>query len=435
MFKNKSHILIFKILICVIVICACCGCGYYYVQQNQEAKRIAAEEAAEAERIAAEEEAAEAERIAAEEAAAEAERIAAEEAAEAERIAAEEAAVAEPEVITFTLSAVGDCALGPVQVHTYDSSITQYYDLYGADYFFKNVRSIFLEDDLTIVNLECVLTTETERVEKTWNIKGLPEYTSILTGSGVEICSFANNHNADYGEQSTIDTIEALEAADLGYYYNEYTYTYITDEGFKIGMVAANVLTYTSVGESYLFDGIASLKDDGCDIIIASVHWGEEYEHIPSDYQISLAHQLVDAGVNLILGAHSHCLQSMEIYNNSVICYSLGNFCFGANKNPSKKESAIYQQTFTFVDGVLQTDIDAQIIPVTVSGHTSYNDYQPTIADDETAATIISHVNSYTSSITDSVYIDEDGRLIATDNTADAEDEVSEVESSEDGDI
>ncbi len=413
--KEKSHVLVFEILICVIAICACCGYAYYYMQQTQEAERIAAEEAAEAERIAAEEEAAEAERIAEEEAA-EAERIAAEEAAEAARLAEEEAE-AEPEVITFTISAVGDCALGPVQTHTYDSSFNQYYDLYGADYFMANVRSIFEADDLTIANLECVLTTQTERVEKTWNIKGLPEYTDILTGSSIEVCSFANNHNADYGEQSTIDTIEALEAAELAYYYNEYTYTYVSEEGIKIGMVAAAVWSSTDSKRDYLFDGIASLQEEGCDIIIASVHWGNEYEHVPLTYQEDLAHELIDAGADLILGAHSHCLQSMEVYNGKVICYSLGNFCFGANKNPSKRESAIYQQTFTFVDGELQTEIDAQIIPVLISGHTAYNDFQPTIADEETSATIISHVNSYTSSITDSLYIDEDGKLIATDDS------------------
>ena len=59
----------------------------------------------------------------------------------------------------------------------------------------------------------------------------------------------------------------------------------------------------------------------------------------------------------------------------------LGNFSFGGNNNPADKDTVIYRQTFTFVDGVMQEDDNMTLIPATISGHDEYNDYQPAIAE------------------------------------------------------
>ncbi len=61
------------------------------------------------------------------------------------------------------------------------------------------------------------------------------------------------------------------------------------------------------------------------------VHWGAEYTHVPSDRQRSLAHAFIDAGADLVIGAHPHVVQPVEIYNGKVIFYSLGNFVFDQN--------------------------------------------------------------------------------------------------------
>ena len=95
------------------------------------------------------------------------------------------------------------------------------------------------------------------------------------------------------------------------------------------------------------------LREEGADLVIACCHWGIEGDHYPNDYQQKLAHQVIDWGADLLVGTHPHVLQGMELYNGKMICYSLGNFCFGGNRNPKDKDTAIYEQTFTFVDGVL----------------------------------------------------------------------------------
>ena len=135
------------------------------------------------------------------------------------------------------------------------------------------------------------------------------------------------------------------------------------------------------------------LKEQGAQLIIVSFHWGTEKSNIPDDAQKTLAHLAIDQGADLVVGHHPHVLQGIEKYQGKNIVYSLGNFCFGGNKNPSDKDTMIFQQTFTFVDGVLQTEIDAQIIPARVSGANSYNNYQPIIAEGDQKAEIIQIMN------------------------------------------
>ena len=75
--------------------------------------------------------------------------------------------------------------------------------------------------------------------------------------------------------------------------------------------------------------------------------------------------------------------------------FSLGNFCFGGNRNPEDKETAVYEQTFTFVDHVMQNDISADIIPYSISSTTDRNDFRPTEAEGERKKTILEHMNEY----------------------------------------
>jgi poly-gamma-glutamate synthesis protein (capsule biosynthesis protein) len=146
---------------------------------------------------------------------------------------------------------------------------------------------------------------------------------------------------------------------------------------------------------------------------VACCHWGIEREHYPNSYQTNLGHALIDKGADLVIGNHPHVLQGIEEYNGKIIVYSLGNFSFGANKNPTDKDTAVYQQTFTFVDGVLQADISAKIIPSRLSSHDSYNDYCPVIAEGDKARNIIKRMNEYSAPYS-GVYFDEQGNLFIT---------------------
>lgn len=319
--------------------------------------------------------------------------------------------VAEPVVQTVTVTAVGDCTLGVTQTHGYAGSFHEYYDQNGEDYFFGGVRDLFESDDFTLINLECVLSESENRVEKTWNLKGRPEYVGIMTGSSVEGCSLGNNHTLDYGESSLEDTKSVLDEAGIIYGLNEHVATYTTESGIVIGIVSSNMLWQDEAHANYVKDGIAALREQGANLVIVSCHWGIEGDHYANGYQVDMAHQIIDWGADLLIGTHPHVLQGVELYKGKVICYSLGNFCFGGNRNPQVKDTAVYQQTFTFVDGVLQADINADMIPYSISSTTSRNDFRPTKAEGDRKHRIIADLNDYSSSYSN-ICFDEEGKLM-----------------------
>lgn len=340
-----------------------------------------------------------------------------EEASEEEAAAGgeETSEISEPEVaeateVSVTITATGDCTLGNAQVQSYDGSFNYYYDNNGADYFFKNARPYFEDDDLTIINLEGTLTDSTARVEKEYNMKGKPEYTAIMTGSSVEFCSLGNNHTYDYGEEGLSDTKSALVSAGIRYAYNDDSCIYETAEGIKIGLVSVSLVSQGADREQIIFDEVAEMAaNPEISLIIACPHWGEERVYQADSYQTQIAHRLIDAGADLIIGNHSHVLQTVELYKGKVILYSLGNFCFGGNKNPTDKQSAIYRQTFTFEDGELKDGLDARIIPFVLSSHSDYNDYCP-IQADASKASIIENLR-LRSALYSELTIDDEGRL------------------------
>ncbi len=315
---------------------------------------------------------------------------------------------------TVTVTAVGDCTFGKTQDQDYYGSFLSYYDNYGQDYFLSGVRDIFAADDLTIINLECVLTTSDDQVEKAFNLKGKPEYVGIMTGSSVEAATMGNNHTYDYGDEGFDETKSVLENAGIIYAYSGQSGMFVSDEGVKVGIVSANMLSESDEKLYTMISEMDELRADGAEIVIACCHWGIEKDYYPYDYQIATAHALVDAGADLIIGNHPHVLQGVEVYHGKVICYSLGNFCFGGNLDPEDKNTMIFRQTFTIVDGELQADpIDASIIPCRLSSADTYNNFQPVVASGDRYSQIISLVNEY-SSMFGTASFDGEGKLVAS---------------------
>ena len=285
-----------------------------------------------------------------------------------------------PTVQTVTMTAVGDCTLATDINAAPNACFKSVAESLNGDYsyFFKNVSPIFSEDDLTIVNFEGTLSNQGTRQDKQFAFRGKPEYVQILTSSSVEAANLANNHSADYGDVSLSDTIKYLNEAGISNFIG--TNTAIRDvNGISVGLVGIDALDETEAAK--LENVIGSVKSLGAQLVIVSIHWGEEKATAPNDTQTELAHKAIDAGADLVLGTHPHVLQGIEKYNGKYIAYSLGNFCFGGNNNPADKDTVIYRQTFTFVDGVMQEDDNMTLIPATISGHDEYNDYQPAIAE------------------------------------------------------
>ena len=115
-------------------------------------------------------------------------------------------------------------------------------------------------------------------------------------------------------------------------------------------------------------------EDD--DLVIVEIHWGIEKEEKPEREQIDFAHRAVDLGADLVIGHHPHVLQGVEKYGGKYICYSLGNFCFGGNPNPSDTDTMIFRQTFSFREGMAANTDDYELIPCSITS-SGGNDYRP----------------------------------------------------------
>lgn len=303
------------------------------------------------------------------------------------------------EPVTLTISVVGDCTLGTDETFDYSTSLNAYYDNYGKDYFFQNVKNIFEADDLTIANFEGTLTESTAREDKTFAFKAPASYAQILTSGAIEAVNTANNHSHDYGEQSFSDTLQALD--NVGVVHFGYDETAVMDvKGIKVGLVGIYELNDHLGREQQLKDNIEKVKSDGAQLIIVIFHWGNEKETVPDTNQTTLGHLAIDLGADLVCGHHPHVLQGIETYQGKNIVYSLGNFCFGGNSSPSDMDTMIFQQTFTVTaEGVAEDNV-TNIIPCSVSSADGYNNYQPTPAEGDEKTRIMQKIQERSSWIT-----------------------------------
>ena len=300
------------------------------------------------------------------------------------------------EPVSLTVSVVGDCTLGTDENFDYDTSLNAYYESYGADYFFANVKSIFSADDLTIANFEGTLTDSEAREDKQFAFKAPAEFADILTAGSIEAVNTANNHSHDYGEQSFSDTMAALDSRGIVHFgYDETAVMEI--KGVKVGLVGIYELNDHLGREEQLKQNIAKVKEDGAQIIIVIFHWGNEKEEVPDSNQTTLGRLAIDEGADLVCGHHPHVLQGIEEYKGKNIVYSLGNFCFGGNSYPSDMDSMIFQQTFTVDQNGLKEDNVTNIIPCSISSDYDYNNYQPTPAEGEEADRILQKIKERSS--------------------------------------
>lgn len=308
---------------------------------------------------------------------------------------------------SVTLSFVGDCTLGMDESDAYAGSFEEYYDSYGAPYFFQNVKSIFEGDDLTVANLEGTFTTSENRSDGDPTFKALPSHVTILAEGGIDAVSVANDHTHDYGNESYVDTLANLDIADIGRFGfdNVLTLTVGTSaatadtassgsalaqaDGVLVGLTGAWLRDQED--QQQVLQNIQDLRDEGAQIVIVSLHWGTENASSPDDTQIELAHQIIDAGADLIVGHHSQVLQGIELYHGKYIAYSLGTFISGGMSS-GDMDTIIFQQTFTISGGKCLENAQLNIIPCSISAEAQRNTYCPTPAGGTEAQRILDKI-------------------------------------------
>lgn len=211
---------------------------------------------------------------------------------------------------------------------------------------FKDITGIFHQSDLVVGNLECALIGKGDAIPGKCTLRGSPQWASVMRTAGINLVSLANNHVMDYGTQGLLTTIGALSQTGIRHVgagmnrREACAPLFLEVRGKRIAFFARSSVivsapTYANENEPGiafldLEEASAAIRShrSEADLLILLLHWGIEEYAYPSPTQRQLARQLVDAGVDVILGHHPHVLQGFEYYNSAFIAYSLGNFVF-----------------------------------------------------------------------------------------------------------
>ncbi|MCM3691255.1 CapA family protein [Neobacillus niacini] len=242
-------------------------------------------------------------------------------------------------------------AIGDILIHD-----TVYQDAYnGTQYnfnpIFENVKSILETPDVLTANQESMLGGVEIGVSSYPMFNSPHEVANALVDSGVDIVSMANNHTLDKGERgilSATDYLNSIGLPHVGSFLNQedrQKLRIIHKNGIKLAFLSYTYGTngipipdgkdflVNLINRDLMSDEISRAKKEA-DVVIMSIHWGNEYQRIPTDEQKDLANYLANEGVDIIFGSHPHVLQPMEWIDTgdgrkTFVIYSLGNFISG----------------------------------------------------------------------------------------------------------
>jgi poly-gamma-glutamate capsule biosynthesis protein CapA/YwtB (metallophosphatase superfamily) len=227
----------------------------------------------------------------------------------------------------------------------------------NADYRhpFLESAAALREADLTFGNLEGPISNRGTNQGSEYSLRADPKVIEGLNFAGFDVLAIANNHIWDWGSDALVDTATLLqenniEAVGAGSDYVAANKPIIKKiDGLSVAFLAYTDRYPNSLRATEQAPGISSfdvqniqgliseLKKE-VDIIVISLHWGEEYAGEPSASQRNVAHSLINAGASLIIGHHPHVVQEVEAYKDGWIAYSLGNFVFDQNFSPQTME-------------------------------------------------------------------------------------------------
>lgn len=259
----------------------------------------------------------------------------------------------EPKRLEASLLAVGDIMVHMPQLPAYYNKTTKRYELTP---WFSQVKPLFQQADWVIGNLETPIAGEDLKYTGYPRFNAPYELAEALVHSGMQLVSTANNHSMDRGFPGIKRTLDNLHKAGLipigtaetaeqaqkliiveknGIRMGFLSYTYGTngiptpsDKPYAVNLIEINAIKRD----------ITKLKAAKADMVTVSLHFGQEYQRLPNEDQKKLAHEIIQAGGDIILGSHPHVVQPFEeiiipasesedgLPRRGIVIYSLGNF-------------------------------------------------------------------------------------------------------------
>ncbi len=264
-------------------------------------------------------------------------------------------AAAPPPPRSFTMVAVGDVML--------DRGVWRAIQRSGYESIFNRVREDLRAADITFANLECPLSTVGPHAPSEHCIfRADPSAVDVLLDGGIDVVALANNHTLNSGAEAMLQTIEHLGEAGVAYCgaaaerERSWEPCLFDMDGLVIGFVGCTDLSFEHGSWARVDSEMTEFAEhvraarEQCDLLALSIHWGNEYQKVPTQRQRDVAHAAIDAGADLIIGHHPHTLQGVGSYRGAPILYSCGNFVFDQREG-ERMESAIFRLRWTEGEG------------------------------------------------------------------------------------
>lgn len=260
-------------------------------------------------------------------------------------------------LVTFV--ATGDVMLGR-SINTHSVSINDY------QWYFSSTKDFLSQADLSLINLESPLLDPCPLTDTGMVFCGTTKNLQGLRAAGIDLANLANNHIGNFGRSgfdSTFSLLKSVGISPLGVTNPIYR----TVRSQKFAFVA-----YTDIptgpfvakaeGDKIRLD-IQEAKHFA-DIVIMTIHFGNEYQAQPSSRQKEIAHLAINAGADVVIGHHPHWVQPIEIYKGKLIFYSLGNFVFDQFWSKNTQEGLAIK--LSFFDSKL---VNFDLYPVKLSNY------------------------------------------------------------------
>ena len=213
---------------------------------------------------------------------------------------------------------------------------------------FSGVSDLWKDSDYVAGNLECVLldnASDYEKNDKEIHINAETKTANVLKENGFTLVSLANNHLADFKAKGVVNTLDTLDKVGLKHVGAGRNLTEAAEydiqeiNGVKIATIAVSDIIPKDFAARDSKAGILTTKtlkyyqavkdaSEKADLVIANIHWGVEYGMTETEAQQQLARNLINWGVDVVIGSHPHVLQPVEKYGDGIIFYSMGNFVF-----------------------------------------------------------------------------------------------------------
>ena len=271
------------------------------------------------------------------------------------------------EIKTYKASLI---AVGDNLIHSSiykDANKNASYKGYDFKPMYELIKPIVSKYDIAYYNQETVLGGTKIGLSDYPTFNSPWEVGDAMVDAGFNLVSLATNHTMDRGEKAILSAHDYWQGKNV---LTSGSYTSV-EERNKVNIKEVNNISYTMLNYTYGTNGISVpegkeylvnvwptsykinnpeddleyqkykevVKEDiarvrdKVDVLIVAMHWGVEYTHTPTDYEVDMAHFLADEGVDIVIGTHPHVIQPLEFIDDTLVIYSLGNFISAQDKD------------------------------------------------------------------------------------------------------